>query len=1298
MRLSWFTGSRLLRRRGARWRRRSKATTLRVRQLERRRVLDGAVTTVVVGAVTSSESPPPPGAAATDAATEPPLMFNWAPPPEGSQAAAGSPDMAQGAAANSGPFLLSQPDQNVNEGAMLDLSALGGASALGLYVDTDIGDTHTATVNWGDGSPTENATVYEGVGSGAIGGTHVYEDEGTYTVTVVVMDNNGGMDTDEFDVIVAPVAPTATLSNNGPVFEGSSATVSFSNEFDPSSADTMAGFHYSYDLNDDGMFDVGDGTYGGSGANTSQVVSSSTLFEGPGDYTVKARIIDKDGEFTDYTTIIHVSNAAPTLTNVVGDTIFENEVATIGATIVDSGATDVFEVDVDWLDGSTATIGGLGSSDVAGMMGDTTYQWTAATRRLELSHQYFDDGLTNAPTDTYDVSLIVRDDEMDSTGPYLAPVIVNNVAPALIVATMQNVFEGDELDLSALGGAPALGLYIDPGTLDTHTATVDWGDGTAIENATVFAGMGSGTLGGTHVYADDGKYKVTVTITDKDGESDTESFFVNVANRNPVVLAPHGDQMILEGQTVSFSDLATFTDAGFDNPLNTSPFMPPAVGDPLAESFTYDIDWGDGRDAITGMTIADMNGAPGVPSSGTIAASHTYADDGVYQVTVTVHDDNGGIGTSSFFVTVSNVAPSLTDTMPANTVAEGQAFVLSNLGGPLPNMGVGLSDPGFDNPLNTSPFMLPAIGNQFAETFTGYTIDWGDGTADTPVTIVMRTSGSPGVPTTALFQHAAHTYADNGVYTVRVRVADDNMSGNFTTGTNGVDYIDLTFEITVTNVSPTLAPPAPSAAGINENGSVNFTVLFSDPGFDNPFNDNTPPNGGEVAETFTYDINWGDGRHTVADVTVGATPGGVGIPSEGSFGGNHIYADDGIYTVIVTISDDDGGVDVRTFQVTVNNTNPVVVTPLAGDDVNTDGITRIRFAFSDWGFDNPANPTPPPTGSQFLESFTYIVNWGDGTIDTITVTNGGQVVNAQTMVLSSARTSGNEGIMTTGSFEVQHLYLGPPNPLNPTADIHITVTLLDDNGGSVSGAIDIGNPGIQVVNVAIDTTPDVPRLEFIPQQMAPVILNGQTTTLQSLQTTDTRIARSELAITSDRYLELVVVSPEGIETLRYPLRDEALADLRGLIITLPENHYRIYLIRTENNSRRLVLEVYVRRGRIVDPADVSEGTRDKPPTEGDQQLPVRSLENNRFIDESNQNEPEAMINPAVPAERVSHDDIQPATLVPHASRWRWAVPAAALGLVARRGSWSREVDAAFDRADDRAWTRLRRAGRRRLVK
>ena len=65
--------------------------------------------------------------------------------------------------------------------------------------------------------------------------SHTYADgPNDYTVTVTVTDKDGDSDSETFSVHVNNVAPTATLANNGPVNEGSPATVSFSNQFDPS--------------------------------------------------------------------------------------------------------------------------------------------------------------------------------------------------------------------------------------------------------------------------------------------------------------------------------------------------------------------------------------------------------------------------------------------------------------------------------------------------------------------------------------------------------------------------------------------------------------------------------------------------------------------------------------------------------------------------------------------------------------------------------------------------------------------------------------------------------------------------------------------------------------------------------------------------------------------------------------------------------------------------------------------------------------------------------------------------------
>src|SRR5262249_22813510 len=143
--------------------------------------------------------------------------------------------------------------------------------------------------------------------------SHAYADSGNYTVTVRVTDKDGAMGTATFGVTVDNVAPTATLGNGGAVNENSTGTVSFSNAHDPSVPDQMA-LHYAYDFNNDGVFEVGSGAYIGSDGTTSVTVPAAYLADGPATRTVHARVIDKDGGFTDYTTAITVNNVAPVIT------------------------------------------------------------------------------------------------------------------------------------------------------------------------------------------------------------------------------------------------------------------------------------------------------------------------------------------------------------------------------------------------------------------------------------------------------------------------------------------------------------------------------------------------------------------------------------------------------------------------------------------------------------------------------------------------------------------------------------------------------------------------------------------------------------------------------------------------------------------------------------------------------------------------------------------------------------------------------------------------------------------------
>jgi hypothetical protein len=312
----------------------------------------------------------------------------------------------------------------------------------------------------------------------------------------------------------------------------------------------------------------------------------------------------------------------------------------------------------------------------------------------------------------------------------------------------------------------------------------------------------------------------------------------------------------------------------------------------------------------------------------------------------------------------------------------------------------------------------------------------------------------------------------------------------------------------------------------------------------------------------------------------------------------------------------------------------------------------------------------------------------------------------RTTVVAANRISGDEGIDTTGSFEVQHTYTGPPNPLNPTADIGIRVTVVDDNNGSVSDIIFVPNPGIETINVAIDTTPQVPRLEVVVQATPPVILDNGSGTVQGLQTSDFGGAGGEGAVTSERFLELVAYSPDNKVIGRYRLKEEWLANLRALFAKLPDGKYQIVLKRTDSDTERLVMEVYVRRGRVIDPSDDSEGTRDRPPTsEGGEPNAAVPLDENPLLVPVEEAEGDGAMNPVEwPAVLEFLDDAPALDAVglpnhrpdvPHYNyqSLRWGASLAALAAVTGSGRWSRKVEKALEQADGRAWQRLRRAGR-----
>jgi hypothetical protein len=88
---------------------------------------------------------------------------------------------------------------------------------------------------------------------------------------------------------IANVAPTATFNAETPVNEGDSFNLSLTSPFDPSGADTAAGFEYA--------FDCGDGAGYGAWSSTS---TASCPTDDNGLRAVRGKIRDKDGGVTEY--------------------------------------------------------------------------------------------------------------------------------------------------------------------------------------------------------------------------------------------------------------------------------------------------------------------------------------------------------------------------------------------------------------------------------------------------------------------------------------------------------------------------------------------------------------------------------------------------------------------------------------------------------------------------------------------------------------------------------------------------------------------------------------------------------------------------------------------------------------------------------------------------------------------------------------------------------------------------------------------------------------------------------------
>lgn len=174
-------------------------------------------------------------------------------------------------------------------------------------------------------------------------------------------------------------------------------------------------------------------------------------------------------------------------------------------------------------EGSAIALSGASASDTDGDL--LTYSWSVNSSNCSFDNaSALNPNLTCIDNGSYTATLSVSDG-VNPPVASSASVTVNNVAPTLgpISVDAELVSVGTPLAASA--------SFTDPGTLDTHTAAWDWGDGTSA--GTVTESGGSGSVNDSHTYSAAGVYTIKLTVTDKDGALSNQSIYQYVVVYDP---------------------------------------------------------------------------------------------------------------------------------------------------------------------------------------------------------------------------------------------------------------------------------------------------------------------------------------------------------------------------------------------------------------------------------------------------------------------------------------------------------------------------------------------------------------------------------------------------------------------------------------------------------------------------------------------------------------------------------------------------------------------------------------------
>ncbi|MFZ7103582.1 MAG: PKD domain-containing protein [Peptococcaceae bacterium] len=432
-----------------------------------------------------------------------------------------------------------------------------------------------------------------------------------------------------------------------------------------------------------------------------------------GGYNVKVRFVRRGVGEISGTIPVKVNNVAPVLTQLGTNdrlSVGEGETLRLAGAFSDPG-TDRWTLSADYGDSPLGPLTVPVNSD----------------KTFTLEHQYYQRILSPADSAAEDAgavgkgtgpatelspqknSYLLRVQITDDDGPAATKDItvgVTNVPPVVAAGPDENILRGIPFTRE--------GSFSDPGQ-DSWQAFVDYGDGSGEEPLLVNEDK---TFRLAHIYLTGGTYTVAVRVKDQDGGQGTASFMVKVKD---YLLTPNAgeDMTLLEGENL-------------DRKVS--------IGGPPDKIRKITVDYGDGSEEQT-LYLNSQRGGGGILRGGastaqdavaqSYALTHSYADDGVYAVTLQVTDVDGDVYEDTFRAEVQNAAP-VVSLDKVGRIKRRESFTLTG----------SFRDPGADQ--------------------WTVTVDFDDGGGEEPLALNAGKTFS-----------IEHSYTSAGHYTVTVTVKDD---------------------------------------------------------------------------------------------------------------------------------------------------------------------------------------------------------------------------------------------------------------------------------------------------------------------------------------------------------------------------------------------------------------------------------------------------------------------------------------------------------------------------------------------